>query len=201
VIILVTLGAFMVGTWLNRQRGKSFGKWIDEGLQSQGGRPLWTVVRSISSGAQATLRNPNAPFSSLEVGYFLLTREIPPLFGLELLRGKRDLLSIKADLRKSPAIEFDVVPMNGPLARELDRSAGDQPYTWVELSDGMGLATKAVNPQQVAARVRPFVERYGKSLQRLSVRQRQPNVILFMHLTGVQDRPAKELFEALRRVV
>jgi hypothetical protein len=130
-LILFTLGAFMLGTWFNRRRGKALGFWIEDGLKSLGGQPAWTFIKSVSSGAVATVRNTNAPFRSLEAAYYLLTREIPPLYGVELLRGKRDLFSIKANLRNPPASEFDVVPMGGALARELDRGAGETPYTWV----------------------------------------------------------------------
>jgi hypothetical protein len=38
-------------------------------------------------------------------------------------------------------------------------------------------------------------------VQRLSVRRRDPNVIVFMHLDGLEDRPSRELFDALKRVV
>ena len=137
----------------------------------------------------------------MEAAYYLLTREIPPLYGVELLRGKRDLFSIKADLSKPPAAEYDVVPLDGALAKELDQNAGDQPYTWTPLPHGLGLATHDPKPQQIAARVRPFTEKYGKSMQRLSVRRRSPNVLVFLHLEGLEDQPSSEVFNALRRMV
>lgn len=200
-ILLFIIGAFLLGTWLNRKRGRALGAWIDEGIQRMGGQPSWRFIRSLSSGAQVTVQGAAAPYRSVEAGYYLLTREIPPLYGIELLRGKRDLFSIKAGLRNPPAAEFDVAPMGGALAKELDRNAGDQPYTWIELPAGLGLATRAANSEQVAACMRPFAEKYGQSVQRLSVRQRQPNVILFLHLDGVEDHPVREIFDALRRVV
>lgn len=200
-LILFTLGAFMLGTWFNRRRGKALGFWIEDGLKSLGGQPAWTFIKSVSSGAVATVRNTNAPFRSLEAAYYLLTREIPPLYGVELLRGKRDLFSIKANLRTPPASEFDVMPLGGKLAQTLDKAAGDEPYIWVELPEGLGLATRDPDPQRLAARVRPYAERYGKAVQRLSVRRRDPNVIVFMHLDGLEDRPSRELFDALKRVI
>jgi hypothetical protein len=200
-LILFTLGAFMLGTWFNRRRGKALGFWIEDGLKSLGGQPAWTFIKSVSSGAVATVRNTNAPFRSLEAAYYLLTREIPPLYGVELLRGKRDLFSIKANLGNPPATEFDVVPLGGALAQALDEAAGDEPYTWVGLPNALGLATRDPDPQRLAARVRPFAERYGKAVQRLSVRRRDPNVIAFMHLDGLEERPSRELFDALKRVL
>jgi hypothetical protein len=200
-LILFTLGAFMLGTWFNRRRGKALGFWIEDGLKSLGGQPAWTFIKSVSSGAVATVRNTNAPFRSLEAAYYLLTREIPPLYGVELLRGKRDLFSIKANLGNPPATEFDVMPLGGALAQALDEAAGDEPYTWVGLPNALGLATRDPDPQRLAARVRPFAERYGKAVQRLSVRRRDPNVIAFMHLDGLEERPSRELFDALKRVL
>ncbi len=199
--LIFVLGAFLLGTWFNRRRGKSLGYWIDAGLKGLGGLTTWTFIKSVSSGAVGTAVNTRAPFRAVEAGYYLLTREIPPLYGIELLRGKRDLFSIKADLSKPPAAEYDVVPLGGALAKELDKNAGDQLYTWVPLSEGLGLATRDPKAQQIAARVRPFTEKYGKSLQRLSVRGRSPNVLLFLHLQGLEDHPSSEVFNALRRMV
>jgi hypothetical protein len=200
-LLLFVLGAFLLGTWFNRRRGKALGFWIDAGLKGLGGQTTWTFIKSVSSGAIGTAVNTRAPFRAVEAGYYLLTREIPPLYGIELLRGKRDLFSIKADLSKPPAAEYDVVPLGGALAKQLDRNAGDQPYTWVPLSEGLGLATRDPRAQQIAARVGPFAEKYGKWLQRFSVRDRSPNVLVFLHLEGLEDHPASEVFDALRRAL
>jgi hypothetical protein len=200
-VILFTLGAFMLGTWFNRRRGKELGHWIDAGIKALGGQPAWTFIKSVSSGAEVTIRNANSPYRTLESGYYLLTREIPPLYLIELLRRKGDLFSIKAELRTPPADEYDVVPLTSKLRRELDTAAGAQPIQWLELPNGLGLATRAADPQKLASRLKPFAERYGKALQRLSVRTRHPNVMMFMHFNGVEDRPSQEIFDALRRVV
>ena len=199
-ILIFVLGAFLLGTWFNRRRGKSLGFWIDAGLKGLGGETTWTFIRTMSSGAVGTARNTRQPFRAVEAAYYLLTREIPPLYGIELACGKRDLFSIRADLRTPPSVEFDVVPQGGALAKELDRNAGDAPYTWVELPKGLALATREPNAERLAARVRPFAENYGKSVQRLSVRGRSPHMLLFIHLTGVEDRPSSEVFDVVRRM-
>lgn len=200
-LLLFLVAGFMLGTWLNRKRGRALGEWVDAGIKRMGGQTTWKFIRSLSSGAQVTVVGANEPYRSVEAGYYLLTRELPPLLAIELLRGKRDLFSLKADLRAVPAIEYDVVPLDGALRRELDVAAAGDPYAWVELPAGLGLATRHREPAKVAARLRPFLERYGEGVQRLSLRARRPNVVLFMHFEGMEDQPPREMFDALRRLV
>ncbi len=215
IVLLLLLGGYLAGTWLNRRRSKSLGFWLQSGLgvlrsplaanrtQSRGARDLrWKWMKTMSSGAQVTVQEAQRPFRQLEVTYLLLTREFAPLWGIELLRGKRDTLIIRGDLRSKPPAEFEVVPIRGKLRDTLDASAGDQPWQWKEMPAGLGLAVRAgASGDEPAARVGAFLQRYGPYIERLSLRDRRPNLILFARLTGIEHSPAAEFLEAVAKVV
>ncbi|MGC8782273.1 MAG: hypothetical protein ACP5UQ_15540, partial [Anaerolineae bacterium] len=101
-ILIILLVGLMVGSWLNRRRSKAIGLWLQAGLAQLGGQTTWRWVRGMGSAAQITIEGANRPFGRLEIGYYLLTRELPLLWGIELLRGKRDLLAVRGDLREPP---------------------------------------------------------------------------------------------------
>jgi hypothetical protein len=194
--ILLVIG-YLAGTWLNRRRSKALGQWLQEGLKALGGTLTWKWVGTMSSGGQATVSDAGKPFRQAEITYLLLTRELLPLWGIELLRGKRDTLVMRADLRGTPVREIEVVPLHGALRRTLDRHAGDQPWEWREESAGLGLATRGSGHEGIIAAARAFLNRYGQHVQRLSLRQRRPHLILFARLTGLEQAPAADFLRAV----
>jgi hypothetical protein len=199
VLILLVL-SYLAGAWLSRRRSKAIGHWLQAGLGSLGGKPAWRVTRSISTGAEVMLADTARPFRQVQANYYLMTREIAPLWGIELLRGKRDLLAIRADLRATPASEFEVLPLHGPLRKKLDQAAGDAPWQWQEMPAGLGLATQAPADARLARSVKTFLDRYGAHLERLSLRQRQPNLVLFIRLAGLEQAPSADFLRAVRNL-
>jgi len=199
VVIVLAIG-YLAGTWLNRQRSKKLGEWLQGGLGTLGGEPTWKWVGTMSSGAQVTISNTVKPFRQIQITYLLLTRELLPLWGLELLRGKRDTLVIRANTRFKPGHEIEVLPLHGALRRKLDQKS-PTPWDWQEGPAGLGLATQGSGNKQLVAKVRTFLDRYGPYVQRLSLRERQPQLILFAHLSGLEATPANSFLHAVRDVV
>ena len=201
IVLAVLVALYMIGTWLNRRRSKKLGLWLAAGVGVLGGQTLWKWVGTMTSGAQVTIVGAHKPFRQGEILYLLLTREFLPLWGIELLRGKRDLLVMRVDLAAKPAREFEVVPIRGSLRTTLDRNAGAVPWQWQEMVAGLGLATRTDPGGQTAAAVRRFVDAYGPFLDRLSLRKGSPQLILFAQLSGIERKPAKEFLGAVRDVV
>jgi hypothetical protein len=196
-LLALLVGMYLAGTWLNRQRSKQLGEWLQKGIGTLGGRVAWRWLKSVSSGAEATIAETRPPFHQIVISYFLLTREFPPLWGIELLRGKRDLLSVRGELRTVPTREFDVVPLNGKLRKTLDASAEAIPFQWREVPAGLGLATVMPPDKSTVQRVTDFLNTYGPYVERVSVRKRSPNVVAFFRMNGMETRPSAEFIRAL----
>lgn len=197
LVLIVLVVGYFIGIWLNRHRSKAIGTWLQAGLGKLGGRVAWRWIRSMNSGAEVTVTEARPPFRQLQISYFLLTREFTPLWGLELLQGKRDLLAWHCELWQPPTQELHVVPWQGRLRSQLDKAAGDVPWHWVEMPAGLGLATRFAADKALAQRVTAFLERYGASVERLSLSRRNPQLVAFFKLTGIEKRPVAELWAAL----
>jgi len=200
ILILLVLG-FLGGAWLNRRRSKAIGIWLRSGLKPVGGQTTWKWIRGMNSAAQVTVEGAAKPFRRMEISYFMMTREFAPMWGYEWLRGKRDLLAARLELREAPGYEVEIVPQGGKLQKTLDANAGTEPFTWTVGVAGLGIGSRGAGAQQAAERLKPFVERYGPYVQRLSLRPRQPNIMLFMNLNGPEKTSAEEFIRALRRMV
>jgi hypothetical protein len=201
VILIILVLGFLGGAWLNRRRSKAIGIWLRSGLKPVGGQATWKWIRGMNSAAQVTIEGTAKPFRRMEISYFMMTREFAPMWAYEWLRGKRDLLAARLELRDAPACEVEIVPQGGKLQKTLDANAGTEPFTWTVGVAGLGIGTRGAGAQQAAERLKPFVERYGPSIQRLSLRPRQPNIMLFMNLNGPEKTPPEEFMRSLRRMV
>ncbi len=200
LVLIVLVVSYLAGAWLNRQRSKAIGQWLQAGLSTLGGKPAWRVTRSMSTGAEVILADAAQPFRQVQASYHMMTREIAPLWGIELLRGKRDLLAIRADLRAAPGSEFEVLPLHGPLRKKLDQAAADHPWQWQEMPAGLGLATQGPLDARLTRSLERFLDRNGAYVERLSLRQRQPNLVLFVRLAGLEQSPSADLLRAVRNL-
>lgn len=200
VLIILVVG-YLVGVWRNRQRSKALGMWLQAGLGKLGGRVAWRWIRSMTSGAEVNVAETRPPFRQLQISYFLLTREFIPLWGIERLRGKRDLLAVRADLRSPPTQDLTIVPRHGKLSEELDKAAEAAPWHWTELPAGLGLATRVAPERALVKRVEAFVNEYGASIERLSLRRQAPHLIAFFKLAGMEKRPITELWAAFGKLL
>jgi hypothetical protein len=198
--LIVLVLSYLAGAWLNRRRSKVIGKWLQAGLGALGGKPAWKLTRSLSTGAEVMVADASRPFERIQAGYYLLTREIMPLWGIELLRGKRDLLAIRAYLRTQPAAEYELMPLQGKLRTLLDSKAGDQPWQWQEMPAGLGLATRGETSPATVKAIGSFAKRYGLLTERLSLHPRQPSLTVFLKLAGQGMPPASELLRGLKDV-
>lgn len=208
--LFLFVAGFLGGQYLNRQHAKRAGKWIQAGLGVLGGRVAWHWSKSISAGAEALVEETRAPYRNIAIAYYLLTREFPPLWLWEQLRGKRDLVAVRANLRFAPPREFEIVPLTGPLRKELDEAAAGQteaggvagmPFRWQELGSGLGFGMREPIHQPTCQKAKDFLASYGPYVERISLRRRSPHLLAFFRLGPLQSRPSSELWKALSELV
>ena len=201
LILIILVVGYLVGTWINRQRALKLAKWVQVGLAIWNGKSDWRIGRSISSGTEVLVTDTDRPFRSVSVGFYLLTREFLPLMCIEMLRGKRDLFAMRGQLRFLPGIEWEIVPLQGKLRRLLDRSAGEKPWQWTELTDDLALATHGDPAPELVKRVRAFTERNGPYIERIALRRQDPHVLAFARLNGLERASAAQFLRGITDLV
>ena len=198
ILIFLAVG-YMVGTFLNRRTSKRAGLWLNDGLSVLGSRPVWQWLGSLAAGARVTHNEAARPFSAVEITYFLQMRELPLLWLAQHLRGKRDLLVIRAELRQEIEGEIEALPARSPLRKLVEQQAGDEPWAWQTGPSNIAIATRGAQGARLAAAALPLLERYGAGLERWSIRRRRkPAVLAFVQLHTAQAAPSAELFKSIR---
>lgn len=205
LILLLLVAGYLGGQYVNRSYAKRAGKWIQAGLGSLGGRVAWHWSKNISAGAEAVVEETRAPYRNIAIAFYLLTREFAPLWLWEHLRGKRDLVAVRANLRLLPTHEFEIVPLAGPLRKKLDGAAAGSDagevsgaaYDWQPLANGLGFGMRGQVDQARREKAGQFLATYGPYVERISLRKRNPHVLAFFRLGPVQSKPGGELWKAL----
>lgn len=184
-VAVIGLCAFLAlwygaGYWYNHRRGRNLFQWLDAGLDVLGGEREAGWIGSPASGARINVTRAAPPFRRLEITLLLENREIPFLWLVDRLRGKRDWLIMRATLRSPRRGEVEVGSARRRAARRRE-----QPWTWQEGPYGLAVAYQGSGAQRQVAALEPWLETYGAHLHRFSWQKTDPHVQLRMNVGGL----------------
>jgi hypothetical protein len=110
----------------NRRRGIAVYYWLRKFLDKIGEITQAGWLGSSSSGARLGVAHGKKPFRQVEATYWLESRELPPLWIFHLLRGRQEVVQIRASLQ--PVLKFSLEV--GKIGdREFDRLIAQKEYT------------------------------------------------------------------------
>ena len=88
IVLILLVGSYFAGVWLNRQRSKALGTWLQAGLGKLGGRVAWRWIRSMNSGAEVSVGEARPPYRQLKISYFLLNARVSTAVGHRAAAGQ-----------------------------------------------------------------------------------------------------------------
>ena len=172
------------GHLYNRARGRRLFHWLKTGIDVLGGEREEGWIGSPANGARVNVLHANPPFRRLEITLLLVNREIPLLWLLDHLRGRKDRLIIRATLRSPHHGEVEVVPAAGQTAQGLHQEQ-ERPWTRQQGPHGLAIMIRGSGTQPQVAGLRSWVDAYGAHLQRFSWRKTDPHIQLQMNVAGL----------------
>jgi hypothetical protein len=190
-----------VGSIYNRHLGRRLYLWLESGLAVLGGRREASWIGSLASGARIHITRAEPPFARLEITLLLARREIPLLWLIDHLRGKRDKLIIRATLRSPRRGEIEVY---SPGSNSRAPRTGNTPYPqqggWTDEQGpwSLSIAWRGKGVEDQLAGLKPWLERYGAHLQRLSWQRHDPHLQLQMDPTRLVLTPSATLLTDLQ---
>jgi hypothetical protein len=185
---------YAAGHVYNRGRGLRFRRWLEAGLSALEGEREAGWIGSPASGARINVRRAKRPFRRLQVTLLLENREIPLLWLLDRLRGRRDRIILRGTLRS---------PRRGEVRVTSDGSAGaeaglaDGLTTWQGGRHGLSVTYRGPKGQPMADALEPWLDTYGPYVRRLHWRQEDPHINLQLKTTGLLETKAETLFTDL----
>lgn len=181
---------YVVGHFYNRERGRRLMRWVQRGLDALGGEWEAGWIGSPASGARVNVRRGTQPFRRLELTLLLENRELPFLWLLDRLRGRRDRIIMRGTLR-SPRHGEVIAFSSGPT------DLGSEAWTWEESSVGLRIASRGRQGPRMAASLMPWFTAYGSHLRRFHWRNQDPHINLELAIAGLLDTKAETVFADL----
>jgi hypothetical protein len=204
-LVVVVLVAFALGTGENVRRGNAILRWLQAGgLPVLGPR---TTLRWLGSSAvELRIVDPAEPFREVTVTVVLEPRDLPWLWAISRRRGRRDLVILRADLRRAPQLELHLAEPGGWTSGETVRLLGDPAERWQPLPwPATGAAGWRGRGDPTL--LRPVLDRLAAAtgpLSRLSISQTVPHLELHLRPPNPDRVPAERVtrpFRDLARLV
>jgi hypothetical protein len=200
--VLIFLGWFFVGTQWNVRKGDTVLKWLREGLPLLGER---TTMRWLgSSVVELKIAKAKDPFRNVETLIVFEPRDVLFLWAYYRLRGRRDLIIFRTQLRAVPTYELEAFDPKGWSTSHIERNARGKNWTQLDLSataHSQFLAYYSGEPTTAPKPLIDLASQTGGKLIRLSIHRSVPNLEVHWLLPDVSSRPtARDMFTKLRQL-
>jgi hypothetical protein len=199
ILVFILMAWFAAGTILNVRKGSAAMRWMQGGLPLLGER---TTVRWVgSTSVELGIGQAKPPFTQVSVVIFLEPRDVPWFWAISRGRGRRDTLIIRAFLRQPPDEELEAFDRLSWSGREALRQVGDRRWSEWNASGGRGLSVlvKIDGAGARADALLALTQGAGMSVRRLSLRRREPHLVLHVDLPVAAADPAG-FFRAVRAI-
>jgi hypothetical protein len=197
--LLVVMLAFALGTQRNISRGNARLEWLQSALPAIGPR---TTLRWLGSTAvQLDIVEPAEPFRDVTILYVLEPRDVPLLWLLSRASGRRDVLIVRANLRRAPRLELEAAtPSAWIRAADAEEAA-----SWLSTAFPAGVEARAsagADSSVVAAARRAWERLDGASeaVWRMSIRRVVPHLEIHVRPAAAERVPAGKVIEAVREL-
>lgn len=196
--ILLVLGWFAFGIIYNLRRGDALLRWMQGGLPRIGER---TTLRWMgSSVAELVIARAKSPFRRLETMVVLAPRDIPWMWMMARLQGRRDTLIFRAQLSIPPRLDLelgDPTSWTGRmgLLQAAERGWETGEYNGLQLMAPRGLLNLA---SEILDHLQTPSSRLTTSIQRFSLRTSKPHLEIHMPFPDRGQQDAARFFEALQ---
>ncbi|HJX40303.1 MAG TPA: hypothetical protein VJ345_02485 [Anaerolineales bacterium] len=204
--IVVYLGIFLI-LWYavaliyNRRLGIRTYRWLQPGVATLGKITQAKWLGSSGSGARIGVAQAKVPFRQAEVAFLLETRELLPLWLLNRLRGIRDSLVVRAQLRSVPQGELEILPQGHSRFGDLLTESKQNPWAMLdrELPAGLQAAARGRNTDNMLESAKALLNEVGPGIRRLSLARTAPHLILDMKIAQLRSEPSERFFNLLTK--
>jgi hypothetical protein len=197
IVVVLILGWFVVGTFWNVRKGSAVMRWMQDGLPRVGER---TTVRWLgTTSVEMVIDRAKPPFERVKLVIVLEPRDVPWFWWVARLRGRRDTLILRAQLRSSPRADLDVVDRASWANRDALRRIASGAWSVREPLGPDGLPVYYTTEAGLGRSdtLLEVARSGGLALQRLAVSRTEPHLQLHLDLPTA-SMPASDFFETLR---
>lgn len=197
VICAVLIVGYASGYYYNRRLAEQVLVWLKRGLKQWGRVTAGERLGGLATGGSLSVNAASEPFQRIEAIFLLEPRENLIFWLFDRLRGRQDELILKIVLRAAPRKE-SLLEAGRHRDRGFRQIIEKEKSPIVETAvHGLEVARWGRKPR-AGERTQIFLEQYGRSVTRFSIRRQTPHVFVRARLKSLLNRPAEDFFSALR---
>jgi len=199
-ISAILILAYIRGFYYNRQRAGQILAWLEEGLKTFGPVASGEKLPGMATGGRLEVKRATPPLKRVEAVYLLAPRENPLFWLFHLMQGRRDELILWITYQSKPD---QIVEAARPHDRQLESRLKDRDKRPLSVStgpQGLLVATEEKKNGALPEKVLSFLDRYGRLVYRLALRENKPHVFLRANLRIMDSAPGAEFFSAVREL-
>lgn len=196
ILLILWYGAASI---YNRRLGIRTYRWLQPGVSTLGKITEAKWIGSSGSGARIGVAQAKHPFRQAEVAFLLETRELLPLWLLNRLRGRRDSLIVRVQLRSVPHGELEILPQGHSRFKDLLADSRQNPWTMLDRQFPAGLqaAARGRNIDSLLESADALLNEVGPGVRRLSLARTSPHLILDVKIANLSSNPSERFFSLL----
>ena len=197
VVVILIVGWFALGTHVNVRKGHRFLEWLQGGLPLIGEK---TTLRWLgSSVVHLQIEKAREPFRRVEVLVVLEPRDVPPLWLLSRLRGRRDLLIVRTELRSVPQLQVEILDREAWSTKAVETEVRQRQWQPV-IYDNPPFQAYALPPVTNIANLVAVAGAAGLALVRIGVRRTNNSLEVQWRLPSQPASAARAVFETVERL-
>ena len=197
VVVILIVGWFALGTHVNVRKGHRFLEWLQGGLPLIGEK---TTLRWLgSSVVHLQIEKAREPFRRVEVLVVLEPRDVPPLWLLSRLRGRRDLLIVRTELRSVPQLQVEILDRQAWSTKAVEAEVRQRQWQPVAY-DNPPFQAYALPPVTNIAGLVAVAGAAGLALVRIGVRRTNNSLEVQWRLPSQPASAARAVFETVERL-
>jgi hypothetical protein len=196
--VIVFVGWFGLGMFLNIRKGNAVGRWMQDGLPLIGEK---TTLRWLgSSGVELKIQNARKPLSHVEIFILLEPRDVPFLWAFFHARGRRDILIVRCHA-PSPRFQLEAFDPKAWSTRAMRNETGRKQWSRIETPTHARLIAQGEGRLENAAKLLSLAAGCELPLVRLAIRRSAPQLEVQWQLDRFERVSSRGLFETLRQIV
>ncbi len=198
IAVAVVMLWYALGILYNIRRGEKLLRWMQGGLPRIGKRTTFRWLGS--SVAELVIAQGKSPTLRLEILVALVPRDLAWNWLLASLRGRRDVLILRADLNNAPRLALDLANPKSWTGRMALNQAVQSDWQTQD-HQGQTLATPAGLLKMAASFLEQLQEplrRLSPHYDRISLRKETPHLEVHLPFPDIRQADADQFFAALQ---
>lgn len=196
ILVALVMGWFAFGVIYNLRRGDSVIKWMQGGLPRIGERTTFRWLGT--SVAEMVIAKARPPLRRLETLLVFAPRDVPWMWLIARLQGRRDTVIFRAHLQSAPRVDLELADPKSWTGRMGLQRAAERGWASRQRGDQQLMAPQGLLDlaESTLAGLAPPAERLAPVYRRIALRREAPHLEVHLALPDTKG-DAKAYFEAL----